>query len=57
MSRPIVMNGGFPDISWFIPANTEFRICIFVGTEEELGSYIYVMVTDALGSSNCRYCV
>ena len=34
-----LMNGGFPDISWFIPANTEFRICIFVDTEEELGSY------------------
>ena len=33
-----LMNGGFPDISWFIPANTEFRISIFVATEEELGS-------------------
>ena len=33
-----LMNGGFPDIPWFIPANTEFRICIFVATEVELGS-------------------
>src|SRR4030042_884067 len=37
------MNGGFPDIPWLIPANTEFRICIFVITEEALGSYTKVM--------------
>src|SRR4030042_4341238 len=35
-----LMNGGVPDIPWLIPANTEFRISIFVVTEEELGSYI-----------------
>jgi hypothetical protein len=34
----VLMNGDFPDISWLITANTEFRICIFVSTEEELGS-------------------
>src|SRR3990170_2769892 len=34
-----LMNDGFPDILWFISANTEFRICIFVDTEVELGSY------------------
>src|SRR5271169_1527861 len=47
-----LMKGGFPDNFWFIPANTAFRICIFVDTEEELGSYIYLMVTDAVGSLN-----
>ncbi len=34
----VVMNAGFPDKSWFITAKTEFRICIFVDTEVELGS-------------------
>src|SRR4030095_1312738 len=34
------MNGGVPDISWLIPANTASRICIFVSIEEELGSYM-----------------
>src|SRR5208337_75658 len=43
-----LMNGGVPDIFWFIPANTASRICFFVDTEVELGSYIKVMVTDAL---------
>src|SRR5208283_5140109 len=51
-----LMNGGVPDIFWFIPAITAFRICIFVNTEEELGSYIYVMVTDALGSPSIVLC-
>src|SRR5512135_1980057 len=46
-----LMNGGFPDIFWLIPANTEFRICIFVDTEVELGSWMYVMVADAFWSS------
>src|SRR4030042_4561029 len=32
------MNGGFPDILWFIPANTAFRISFFVSPQEELGS-------------------
>src|SRR4030043_207932 len=50
------MNGGFPDIFWFIAANTEFRICIFMGTEIELGSYRYVRVTDALGSFSAILC-
>src|SRR4030065_2837194 len=44
-----LMNGGFPDILWFTSANTEFRISIFVDTEVELGSEMYVMVADALG--------
>ena len=44
------MNGGFPDISWFIPASTMFRTCILVVTPKELGSYISVRVTDASGS-------
>ena len=35
----VLMNGGFPDISWLITAKTAFRICIFVNTELELGSY------------------
>ena len=48
----VLMNDDFPDISWLITANTEFRICIFVDTELELGSYMCVRVTDALGSSN-----
>src|SRR5512140_113929 len=51
-----LMNGGFPDIFWFIPASTAFRISIFVATDEELGSYIYVMVTDALGSLDIILC-
>src|SRR5664279_3005647 len=43
------MNGGFPDIFWFIPAKSEFRTCIFMETRIELGSYRYVRATDALG--------
>src|SRR4030043_2474561 len=37
-----LMNGGFPDISWFIPASTMFRTCILVVTPKELGSCISV---------------
>src|SRR4030043_1378329 len=47
----VLMNEGFPNAPWFIPAKTKFRICIFVDTESELGSYMYVMVTVVLGSS------
>jgi len=32
-----VMNGGFPDIPWFMTANTEFSSCIFVEAEFGLG--------------------
>src|SRR3989337_4471744 len=52
-----LMNGGFPDIPWFITPNTEFRICIFVDDKLALGSYIYVMVTDALGSLRTILCI
>src|SRR5512140_1372244 len=35
-----LMRGGSPTTSWFILASPESRICIFVVTEEELGSYM-----------------
>ena len=38
MSRPVMMNEGFPNHPWFIPAKADFRICIFADTELELGS-------------------
>src|SRR4030042_2399210 len=51
-----LMNGDFPVILWFISANTEFRICIFVDTEAELGSYMYLMETEALASPDSIRC-
>ena len=38
MSRPILMNGGCPDIPWFTAAKADWRICIFGDAELELAS-------------------